>query len=86
MKSIFLLMAQYEGQTVLPLDRVCADFFAPLKLSTFTTKLNSGDIPIPITRLDTSQKGPRGIHVADLANYIDQRREAAQKEMRQLTR
>ena len=86
MKTIFLLMAQYDGQTILPLERVHADFFAPYEFKTFVNKVNAGDLPIPITRLDPqSQKGPRGIHIGDLAEYIDRRREAAQKEARQLS-
>ena len=84
MKSIFLLMAQYEGKATIPLDRVCADYFPALSYHTFLRKLSLFEIPIPITRLDKSQKGARGIHVADLALYIDERRAAARKEMDQI--
>ena len=28
--TLFLLMAQYNGQTVVPLDQVCRDFFGHL--------------------------------------------------------
>lgn len=85
MKSLFLLMAQFDGRTLIPLEEVCETMFAPMKFSTFANKINSGDIALPVVRLvPDSQKGPRGVHVGDLAEYIDQRREAAQKELRQL--
>ncbi|MCR6673296.1 pyocin activator PrtN family protein [Devosia ginsengisoli] len=85
MKTIFLLMAQYEGHSIIPVERVCADYFAPMQFSTFIQKVNAGKIALPITRMDPSQKGPRGFHVADLAAYIDARREAAAKELAQIT-
>jgi hypothetical protein len=44
-----------------------------------------GDIALPIVRIETSQKAQRGVHLVDLAGYIDKRRAAAVKECRQLT-
>jgi hypothetical protein len=44
-----------------------------------------GDIALPIVWIETSQKGQRGVHLVDLAAYIDMRRAAAVKECRQLT-
>jgi hypothetical protein len=38
-----------------------------------------------IVRIETSQKAQRGVHLGDLAAYIDKRRAAAIKECRQLT-
>jgi hypothetical protein len=35
-------------------------------------------------RIETSQKAQRGVHIVDLAAYIDKRREAAIKERDQL--
>jgi hypothetical protein len=40
---------------------------------------------LPIVRIETSQKAQRGVHLVDLAAYIDKRRAAATKECRQLT-
>lgn len=48
--------------------------------------LGGGQIKLPITRLETSQKSARGIHIADLAQYLDQQREAARKECAQLNK
>jgi len=83
--TLFLLMAQYNGQTVVPLDRVCRDFFGHLTVEKLLRKALHGDIALPIVRIERSQKAQRGVHLADLADYIEKRRAAAIKECRQLT-
>ncbi len=82
--TLFLLMAQYNGQTVVPLDQVCRDFFGHLTVEKLLRKALRGDIALPIVRIETSQKAQRGVHLVDLAAYIDKRRAAALKECRQL--
>lgn len=84
MKTVFLLMAQYSGKAIVPIDIVCDDYFAPLTVTTFLRKIAAGDIKLPLVRMELSQKGAKGVHVEDLANYIDARRTAAVKECRQL--
>jgi len=45
----------------------------------------SGDIPLPVVHMDSdSQKTMRGVSLQDLARWIDQRTEAAQKELRRI--
>ena len=83
--TLFLLMAQYNGRTVVPLDQVCRDFFGHLTVEKLLRKALRGDIALPIVRIETSQKAQRGVHLVDLAAYIDKRRAAALKECRQLT-
>lgn len=82
--TLFLLMAQYNGQTVVPLDRVCRDFFGHLTVEKLLRKALHGDIALPIVRIEASQKSQRGVHLVDLAAYIDKRRAAAVKECQQL--
>lgn len=82
--TLFLLMAQYNGKTVVPLDQVCRDFFGHLTVEKLLRKALRGDIALPIVRIETSQKAQRGVHLVDLAAYIDKRRAAAVKECRQL--
>ncbi len=84
MKTLFLLMAQYDGQTIIPLSQVCKDYFTHLTTDMFQRKVIAGQIRIPITRLEPSQKSARGIHITDLAAYLDLQREAAVKEFNQL--
>jgi hypothetical protein len=83
--TLFLLMAQYNGKTVVPLDQVCKDFFGHLTVEKLLRKALRGDIALPIVRIETSQKAQRGVHLIDLAAYIDKRRTAAVKECHQLT-
>ncbi|SFW17910.1 pyocin activator PrtN family protein [Pseudomonas sp. NFACC10-1] len=84
MNTFFLLMAQYEGQAVIPLDRVCRDYMH-LTVEKFKRKRLDGEIDIPVVRLGAdSQKAALGVHLTDLADYIDRQREKAAKEQNQL--
>ncbi|KMT53547.1 pyocin activator PrtN family protein [Pseudomonas fildesensis] len=86
MNTLFLLMAQYDGQAVIPLSRVCTDYMH-LTVEKFKLKCMSGEIDIPIVRLGAnSQKAALGIHLRDLADYIDKQRDKATKEQKQLMR
>jgi hypothetical protein len=85
MNTVFLLLAQYGATAVVPIEKVCADYFAPLTLPNLRRKIAAGDIPLPLVRMEAdSKKAAQGIHLQDLANYIDQCRAAAVKEMEQL--
>ncbi|WP_438279978.1 pyocin activator PrtN family protein [Pseudomonas alabamensis] len=86
MKTAFVLMAQYNGQAIISLERVCCDYFTHLTPDMFQRKVLAGLIKLPITRLEQSQKSARGVHIADLALYLDQQRDAARKEYAQLNR
>ncbi|RTY01672.1 Pyocin activator protein PrtN [Pseudomonas sp. C 49-2] len=84
MNTLFLLMAQYDGRAVVPIDIVCADYMN-LTVEKFKRKRLDGEIDIPIIRLGAnSQKAALGIHLKDLADYIDRQREKAAKEQNQL--
>lgn len=83
--TLYLLMAQYNGKAVVPIDEVCRDFFGHLTVDKLLRKALRGDLALPIVRIETSQKAQRGVHLVDLAAYIDKRREAAMKECHQLT-
>lgn len=75
MKTLFLLMAQYDGQVIIPLERICSDFthFTP---ETLKRKVSAGAIDLPVVALEQSQKSARGAHVDDLADYLDARHRA----------
>ncbi|HYW57719.1 MAG TPA: pyocin activator PrtN family protein [Polaromonas sp.] len=86
MNTAFLLMAQYDAQVVIPVGTIVRDYFPHLSVDKFLRKTGNGEIDLPVTRIEPgSQKGAKGVHLHDLARYIDKRREAAQKETRQLT-
>jgi hypothetical protein len=82
--TLFLLMAQYNGRTVVPIDQICRDFFGHLTVEKLLRKALRGDIALPIVRIESSQKAQRGVHLSDLAAYIDKRRAAAVRERDQL--
>ena len=85
MNTAFLLMAQYNAQAVIPVEKVVKDYFPHLSTDKFLRKVATGEIKIPLTRIEGgSQKAAKGVHLTDLANYIDDRRAAAVKEARQL--
>lgn len=85
MNTAFLLMAQYSGKAVIPVEAVVRDYFPHLSTDKFIRKCALGDINIPLVRIESStQKSAKGIHLNDLAAYIDERRAAAVKEARQL--
>lgn len=86
MNTSFLLMAQYNAQAVIPVAAVVKDYFPHLTTDNFLRKVAVGDINIPLVRIEPgSQKGARGVHLTDLAQYLDERRAAAVKEARQLS-
>ena len=85
MNTAFLLMAQYNAQAIIPIDMVVKDYFPHLSTDKFVRKVALGDINIPMIRIEAgTQKSAKGIHINDLANYLDTRREAAVKEAKQL--
>ena len=85
MNTAFLLMAQYDGKAIIPIEQVCRDYFSHLTPPKLVQKISAGEIAIPLVRIETSQKAQRGVHLVDLATYIDKRRSAAIKECQQLT-
>lgn len=85
MRTEYLLLAQYDGRATLPIETVSRDFF-DLTVDKFMRKVMSGQIPLPIIRMEASLKAARFVHVSDLAAYLDKQREAATREAKQLAR
>lgn len=73
MKTVFLLMARYEGRPIIPAEDVCRDFFAHLDTPKFIRKVDGGDIDLPLVRIEGSSKCARGVPITDLAAYLDAR-------------
>jgi len=86
MKTSFLLMAQYDGLAVIPVEWVCRDYFRHLTVEKFLRKVLVGEISLPVVRIESSQKSAKGGHINDLAAYLDKRADAARKECEQLNR
>lgn len=84
MKTVFLLMAQYDARAVIPIEWVARDFFSHLTADNLVRKISAGDIALPLVRMEDSARSAKGVALIDLAAYIDRRVEVAQKECRQL--
>jgi len=85
MNTAFILMAQYNGQAIIPLERVSRDYFN-LTVDQFQRKALAGQICLPIVRMEGGQKTAKGIHLTDLAAYIDAKRATAIRECETLNR
>jgi hypothetical protein len=72
--TLFFLMGQYGSRAVIPAEDVRRDYFSHLTLVNFLRKCDDGEIALTIMRAERSQKSARGIHIQDLANYIDGQR------------
>lgn len=86
MNTAFLLLAQYGGKAVIPVEDVCKDYFPHLTSEKFVRKVSAGEIKIPLVRIEASQKAAKGVHLQDLADYVDARRAAAARELQQFHR
>lgn len=83
MDTKFLLIAMYSGRPIIPVENVAKDFFG-LTTEKFVRKVSAGDIALPLVRMEASQKCAKGVHINDLAEYLDKRRATAVKECQQL--
>jgi hypothetical protein len=77
-KTIFLLMAQHDGRAVIRLADVAREHFG-ITEHVLLRKVRGGEIKLPILEMEDSQKGLKGVHVSDLAAYIEARQRIAQK-------
>lgn len=86
MRTIFLLMAQYDARPVIPLEWVQRDYFSHIDAKKLAAKCSMGEIKLPLVRTDpSSQKSPKGVSIQDLAQYLDDRQQAARRELQQLS-
>lgn len=84
MNTSFLLMAQYNGRAIIPVETICKDYFSHLTPEKFLRKISAGEIELPLVRIEVSQKSAKGVHLKDLADYLDCRRAAAIRETKSL--
>jgi hypothetical protein len=84
--TLFFLMGQYGMRAVISLEDVCRDYFSHLTPAKFIEKIRTGEIRLPLVKMEDSQKAAKGISVIDLANYLDGQISAARRDMEELTR
>ncbi|PCE27519.1 Pyocin activator protein PrtN [Paraburkholderia acidicola] len=83
MNTVFLLMAQFGARAVIPIEEVQKAYFSHLEVDKLLAKVSRGDIPLPVVSAERSRKSARGVHLQDLAEYIDAQRAAAVRERNQ---
>lgn len=77
-------MARHEGKPILSVEVVCKDYFTHLNTEKFLRKISDGTIPLPLIRMEKSQKSAKGVFISDLAQYLDDRHDEARREHLQL--
>jgi len=75
-KTELMLLLKYDSPVVKLND--CLDELGLAKVDA-NRRASENSLPVPTFRMRESQKSPRLIHVEDLAAYIDEQHEAAQK-------
>jgi len=72
----------YSAQAIIDSD--ARDWFK-LSVGKLHVKTRTGEIRIPLVLMEEeSQKCGQGVHLIDLAEYIDARRAAVEKELKQM--
>ena len=61
-----------------------ADYFSHLTMPKFIRKINEGQLALPLVRMEDSQKSAKGVHLQDLADYLDARRAEGLRELKQM--
>lgn len=74
-RTAWLLMAQYQSPTI-PLEKICDEFFG-LSIHEANRAASLNKLPVQTYRVGSGQRAPRHVHIDDLAQLIDQRRESA---------
>lgn len=82
MNTIFMLMAEYNGKAAVELKDVCDKF--GLNSKTANERASRSALPVPVFRLESSQKAPWMVHLTDLAAWIDRSRNEAAAEWAKL--
>lgn len=75
MNTAFALLAVYGGPTV-PLEKICEELLG-LSRQESMRQAAAGELPLAVFRLNTSRKAPYVVHIAELAQLIDNARERA---------
>lgn len=75
MNTKYALHARF-GTPILALCDICEEFFH-INEDTAKGKANSQSLPIPVFRMDDNKRSPFMVHVDDLAELIDLRRQGA---------
>lgn len=65
---------------IIPIERLCTDYFGHLTPEKLKMKIAAGDIHLTQVPIEKSQKAARGVHLNDLAAYLDAQHQKAKIE------
>lgn len=84
MSTIWMLLGMYEGRPFVTAAELTRDFFQHLSVEKFVRKVDTGEIDIALMRIEDSTKATRGVHIKDLADYLDRRSHKAREVTRKI--
>lgn len=67
------------GKSEIPLSDICEEYFG-INIKTAQQKARTYELPLPVFRMDESQRAPYLVKVDDLAEFIDKKHELAREE------
>jgi hypothetical protein len=68
----------------IPVESVRHEYFTHLNATGLVRKITRGETALPLTRIEAGEKAARGVHITDLADWIDGRRAAGAIELKQV--
>ncbi len=77
--TLWMLLAQFNGQATVSLESICNAYFG-MSIQKAAVNAQKCTLPVPAFRMSPSQKSPWLVHLSDLALHIDRCRELAAKE------
>lgn len=81
--TYFGLLAEYETAEI-PLESICQKYFN-ISFGVAKNRANTQQLPVPAYKAGTN-KSPWLVSAADLAQYLDERKEQARREWNQINR
>lgn len=81
MKTIFLLMSQYNA-AMISIDTIREDYFGGMNARTFAQHIESGAIPLPVSLMGQGRKATKMVALSDFAAYLDAESERARIELK----
>lgn len=81
MKTLFLVMAQFDGAADIPLARLCEEHFG-MKLDVAARRAAVHQLPVPFYK--KTGKSGYFCSVADWADYLDSQAQAARDEWHEM--
>ena len=70
-KTLFLLMAEFDGRAAVPITEVAPRYFGDQHPEVIRRKAKNREYPVLCRRMGESQKAPYMVKLEDLARHLD---------------